>query len=69
MAPSERVIEFLIANRRALRFLTLFALIFAGCYLLFSISPGIRQGVIKPYTEFLARAVASVRRLASDRQT
>lgn len=60
MAPRERVIEFLIANRRALRFLTLFVLIFAGCYLLFSISPGIRLGVIKPYTEFLAKAVASI---------
>ena len=60
MVPRERAIEFLIANKRTLRFLALFVLIFAGCYLLFAVSPGIRLGVIKPYTEFLARAVTAI---------
>ncbi|HWN97949.1 MAG TPA: exosortase H [Blastocatellia bacterium] len=60
MLPSERVIEFLTANRKPLRFLALFVLIFAACYLLFGVTPGIRLGVIKPYTEFLANAVAAI---------
>ena len=60
MLPSERVIEFLTANRKPLRFLALFALIFAACYLLFGVIPRVRFGVINPYTEFLAKAVAAV---------
>ena len=43
------------ANRPALRFLILFALIFAFCYFVFGVAPGARLGLIKPYTELLAR--------------
>jgi exosortase H (IPTLxxWG-CTERM-specific) len=57
---SERVIEFLTANRKPLRFLALFVLIFAACYLLFGVIPRVRLGVINPYTEFLAKAVAAI---------
>jgi exosortase H (IPTLxxWG-CTERM-specific) len=60
MLPRERVIEFFRANRKPLRFLALFVLIFAICYLLFGVIPRVRLGVINPYTEFLARAVAAV---------
>jgi exosortase H (IPTLxxWG-CTERM-specific) len=60
MKAAERALGFLSANRKALRFLSLFALIFAVCYLLFGVMPGVRMHVIKPYTEFLARAVAAV---------
>jgi exosortase H (IPTLxxWG-CTERM-specific) len=60
MLASQRVIEFLRANRKPLRFLTLFALIFATCYLLFGVIPRVRLGVINPYTEFLAKSVAAI---------
>ena len=60
MKAAERAVEFLSANRKALRFLSLFALIFAACYFLFGIAPGVRINVIKPYTEFLARAVTAI---------
>jgi len=63
MELTARVLPFLSANRKALRFLVLFALIFGVSYFLFGIAPGVRNGVIKPYTELLARAVASVLRL------
>ncbi len=54
------MIEFLTANRKPLRFLALFVLIFAACYLLFGVIPRVRLGVINPYTEFLAKAVAAI---------
>ncbi len=60
MLPSGRVTNFLTANRKPLRFLGLFGLIFAACYLLFGVIPRVRLGVINPYTEFLAKAVAAV---------
>lgn len=60
MLPTGRVTNFLTANRKPLRFLALFVLIFAACYLLFGIIPRVRLGVINPYTEFLAEAVAAV---------
>ena len=60
MKAVERAVEFLSANRKALRFLSLFALIFAACYFLFGIAPGVRLHLIQPYTEFLARATAWV---------
>lgn len=60
MLRSERVIEFFMANRKPLRFLALFVLIFATCYLLFGVIPRVRLGVINPYTEFLANAVAAI---------
>jgi exosortase H (IPTLxxWG-CTERM-specific) len=59
MLSSGRVINFLTANRKPLRFLTLFVLIFATCYLLFGVIPRVRLGVINSYTEFLAKAVAA----------
>ena len=58
--PSARVIEFFKANRKPLRFLALFALIFAVCYLLFGVIPRVRLGVINPYTEVLADTVAGI---------
>lgn len=60
MLPIGRVTNFLTANRKPLRFLSLFVLIFATCYLLFGVIPRVRLGVINPYTEFLAKAVAAV---------
>jgi exosortase H (IPTLxxWG-CTERM-specific) len=60
MLPSGRVTNFLTANRKPLRFLTLFGLIFAICYLLFGVIPRVRFGVINPYTKVLAKAVAAV---------
>ena len=60
MKVEEQLISFLSANRKALRFLALFALAFGVCYFLFGVSPGVREGVIKPYTEFLAKAVAAI---------
>jgi exosortase H (IPTLxxWG-CTERM-specific) len=52
--------NFLSANRRPLRFLALFGLIFGTSYFLFAVAPGVRLGIIKPYTELLARAVAAI---------
>lgn len=60
MLPSGRVTNFLTANGKQLRFQALFVLIFAACYLSFGILPRVRLGVINPYTEFLAKAVAAV---------
>jgi exosortase H (IPTLxxWG-CTERM-specific) len=60
MQSTEQIVAFLNANRKALRFLALFALIFAVLYFLFGIAPGVRLGLIKPYTEFLAKAVAAI---------
>jgi exosortase H (IPTLxxWG-CTERM-specific) len=60
MLPSGRVTNFLSANRKMLRFQALFVLIFAACYLSFGVLPRVRFGVINPYTEFLAKAVAAV---------
>jgi exosortase H (IPTLxxWG-CTERM-specific) len=60
MRAAEKAIVFFSANRKALRFLILFAVIFGVSYFLFGITPGVRQGVIKPYTEWLARAVAAI---------
>ena len=62
MQLTARVVAFLSANRKALRFLILFGLIFGVSYFVFGIAPGVRNGIIKPYTELLARAVASVLR-------
>jgi len=59
MRRRERVMRLLSANEQVLRFLVVFVLAFAACYFLFSISPGVKAGVIKPYTEFLASAVAA----------
>ena len=55
-----RVSNFLKANRKQLRFQALFVLIFGACYLLFGVLPRVRLGVINPYTEFLAKAVAAI---------
>jgi exosortase H (IPTLxxWG-CTERM-specific) len=52
--------EFLSRNRKVLKFLFLFIFIFSACYLLFGISPGVRLGLIKPYTELLAKAVTAI---------
>ena len=53
-------IAFFTANSRALRFLLLFGLIFAICYFVFGVAPGVRLGIIKPFTAFLAKAVAAI---------
>jgi exosortase H (IPTLxxWG-CTERM-specific) len=58
-----RLTEFLGANRRAIRFLLPFALIFGVCYLIFGVAPGVRTGLIKPYTVLLAKLVTAVANL------
>ncbi|HEU4389291.1 MAG TPA: exosortase H [Blastocatellia bacterium] len=60
MRVVDRVSEFLGSNRKAIRFLLPFALIFGISYLIFGIAPGVRLGLIKPYTLFLAKAVAAI---------
>ena len=60
MQAMENAAAFFRANQKALRFLILFAVIFGICYFLFGITPGVRQGIIKPYTGLLARAVAAI---------
>lgn len=60
MAAGKRIVGLLSVNRKALRFLALFAVIFGVCYFLFGISPGVRLGVIKPYTVVLAKALAAI---------
>jgi exosortase H (IPTLxxWG-CTERM-specific) len=60
MQATERVSRFLTANRSALRFLSLFTLIFCVSYFLFAIAPGVRAGLTRPYTELLARVVAAL---------
>ena len=60
MLPIGRVTNFFTANRKQLRFQALFVLIFAACYLSFGVLPRVRLGVINPYTEFLAKAVAAI---------
>lgn len=59
MQATQHILTFLEANRKALRFLALFALTFSALYLIFGIAPGVRIGIIKPYTELLAKAVAA----------
>jgi exosortase H (IPTLxxWG-CTERM-specific) len=60
MRAREQVISFLDANHKVLRFLVLFALTFGVCYFLFGVAPGVKLGLINPYTHLLARAVAAV---------
>jgi exosortase H (IPTLxxWG-CTERM-specific) len=60
MLPKRRLTDFLTANRKQLRFQGLFVLIFAACYLVFGVLPRVQLGVLNPYTEFLAKAVAVV---------
>ena len=60
MAARAGIVSLVSANRKALRFLGLFAIIFGVCYFLFGISPGVRLGVIKPYTVVLAKAVTAI---------
>lgn len=60
MRRSEQLIGFLNANSKVFRFLVVFVLAFGTCYFLFGISPGVKEGVIKPYTHLLATVVAGV---------
>ena len=60
MPTSQRVISFINTNRKAFRFLAVFALTFGAFYFVFGVVPGVRLGLIQPYTHFLASAVASV---------
>jgi exosortase H (IPTLxxWG-CTERM-specific) len=57
MAIAEAVKHFFTANQKALRFLSLFALIFGVFYFIFGIAEGVRNGLIKPYTAVLAKSV------------
>ena len=59
MPLREQFASFVSANRKALRFLSLFVIIFGVCYFFFGIVPGIRLGLIKPYTVLLAKAVSA----------
>lgn len=54
------MLAFLAANRKAFRFFLLFAVIFGASYFFFGIVPGVRLGLIKPYTHFLAKAVTTL---------
>jgi exosortase H (IPTLxxWG-CTERM-specific) len=69
MQASQQAVEFVNANRKALKFLALFALTFGILYFFFGIAPGVRSGLIKPYTEFLAKAVAAIINLFGERAT
>ncbi|HEY7910777.1 MAG TPA: exosortase H [Blastocatellia bacterium] len=60
MRTAGRVYSFVNANSKALKFLALFAAIFAITYFIFGIAPGVRRGLVQPYTVFLADAVAAV---------
>src|SRR5437660_9891509 len=60
MQLQEQTTSFLIANSKALRFLLLFGLIFGVCYFFFGLAPGVRLGIIKPFTAFLASAVSAI---------
>ncbi|HLG17121.1 MAG TPA: exosortase H [Blastocatellia bacterium] len=60
MIAAERIAALVSANRKPLKFVALFALIFGVCYFVFGISPGVREGLIKPYTVILARAVTAI---------
>lgn len=60
MRATGRVVSFVNANGKALKFLALFAVIFAVTYFIFGIAPGVRRAIIQPYTVFLADAVAAV---------
>lgn len=60
MPTIDRLLSLLNANRKALRFLALFVLTFGASYFIFGIVPGVRLGIIEPYTRFLARAVAAI---------
>ena len=57
---TDSLLIFVAANRNALRFFLVFALIFGASYFLFGIVPGVRLGLIKPYTHFLAKAVTAL---------
>ena len=60
MQATQYALNFLNANQKALRFLGLFALIFGVSYFVFGVAPGVREHVIKPYTNWLAIAVATI---------
>lgn len=60
MRTGRHVTRFLSANGKVIRFLVVFAVAFGACYFLFGIAPGVKDGLIKPYTHFLASAVAAV---------
>jgi len=60
MQLQEQATTFLIANSKALRFLSLSGLIFGVCYFFFGLAPGVRLGIIQPFTAFLASAVTTI---------
>lgn len=60
MRTREQAIGFLNANHNVLRFLVVFALTFAACYFLFGMAPGVKVGLVEPFTHLLASAVAAV---------
>jgi exosortase H (IPTLxxWG-CTERM-specific) len=60
MRTRDQVISFFNATHKVLRFLAVFALTFGACYFLFGVAPGVKLGLIKPYTHLLATAVAAV---------
>ncbi|MEW6129012.1 MAG: exosortase H [Acidobacteriota bacterium] len=60
MPVVESAKHFFAANQKALRFLSLFAAIFAISYFVFGIAEGVRSSLIKPYTALLAKAVAAM---------
>src|SRR5215467_6758983 len=47
-------------NQGAVRYVVLFGLIFVVAYFLVGVAPGVRTGILKPYTGLLARVVTSI---------
>jgi len=47
-------------NRGAVRYILLFGLIFLAAYFLVGVTPGVRTGILKPYTGVLARVVTFI---------
>ncbi len=60
MQAAHSLKTFFSANQKALRFLLLFGVIFGALYFLFGLAPGVRFGIIKPYTRFLAKGVVAI---------
>jgi exosortase H (IPTLxxWG-CTERM-specific) len=63
VASAQSAAGFLRGNKVAVRFLLLFILFFGVLYFVFGVIPGVRLGLIQPYTVLLAKAVAWITNL------
>jgi exosortase H (IPTLxxWG-CTERM-specific) len=57
---AQQTTGFLRANKTALRFLLIFGVVFGVCYFLLGVAPGVRLGIVRPYTVVLARFVTVI---------